>query len=139
MWAGRKEGRKEALVGGASNGSRGHGGDSADPPRDDTARIDMERRAYPLHVIHEYRMDKDAVQKTAAFLRKSDPEKLRIKCGISGARMALLPYAIEVLYALVESFAPIDIALSSYGIREGLLYEQMSKKLQNICQSMLRY
>ena len=94
------------------------------------ARIDMERRAYPLHVIHEYRMDKDAVQKTAAFLRQSDPEALRIKCGISGARMALLPYAIEVLDALVESFAPIDIALSSYGIREGLLYEQMSKKLR---------
>jgi exopolyphosphatase/guanosine-5'-triphosphate,3'-diphosphate pyrophosphatase len=94
------------------------------------ARIDMERRAYPLHVIHEYRMDKDAVQKTAAFLRQSDPEKLRIKCGISGARMALLPYAIEVLDALVESFTPIDIALSSYGIREGLLYEQMSKKLR---------
>ena len=94
------------------------------------ARIDMERRAYPLHVIHEYRMDKDAVQKTAAFLRQSDPETLRIKCGISGARMALLPYAIEVLDALVESFAPIDIALSSYGIREGLLYEQMSKKLR---------
>ena len=42
--------------------------------------------------------------------------------------MALLPYAIEVLDALVESFAPIDIALSSYGIREGLLYEQMYKK-----------
>ena len=94
------------------------------------ARIDMERRAYPLHVIHEYRMDKDAVQKTAAFLRQSDPEKLRIKCGISGARMALLPYAIEVLDALVESFTPIDIALSSYGIREGLLYEQMSKELR---------
>ena len=44
--------------------------------------------------------------------------------------MALLPYAIEVLDALVESFTPIDIALSSYGIREGLLYEQMSKKLR---------
>ncbi|MDA8635948.1 Ppx/GppA family phosphatase [Rhodobacteraceae bacterium] len=94
------------------------------------ARIDMERRAYPLHVIHEYRMDKDAVQKTAAFLRQSHPEKLRIKCGISRARMVLLPYAIEVLDALVESFTPIDIALSSYGIREGLLYEQMSKKLR---------
>ena len=41
-----------------------------------------------------------------------------------------MPYAIEVLKRLVRTFRPHDIAVSSYGIREGLLYEQMPDKLR---------
>ena len=95
------------------------------------ARIDMERRGYPLHVLHEYRMDKDAVADTLRFIEKSDLEALRGACSISSARMSLVPYAGEVLGRLIETFSPAGIAISSYGIREGLLYEQMPQKLRD--------
>src|SRR6056297_2044121 len=95
------------------------------------ARIDMHRRCYPLHVLHEYRMDAEAVQKTLAFIESSDLDKLRKACGISSARMALVPLAGEVLTAVIETFQPKDIATSSYGIREGLLYEQMPQNLRD--------
>jgi exopolyphosphatase/guanosine-5'-triphosphate,3'-diphosphate pyrophosphatase len=39
--------------------------------------------------------------------------------------MALVPYAAEVLHHLLAEFKPADIAISSYGIREGMLYEVM--------------
>lgn len=95
------------------------------------ARVDMARRGYPLHVLHEYRMTPKAVQLTAKFIHDSDLDELRAQCGISSARMSLVPYAIDVLTRLVREFKPKDIAISSYGIREGLLYEQMPQKLRD--------
>ncbi|WP_037371214.1 Ppx/GppA family phosphatase [Salipiger mucosus] len=95
------------------------------------ARIDMERRAYPLHVLHEYRMDAAAVLDTLKFIEKSDPDELRSACSLSSARMSLVPYAGEVLKELLAAFEPSEIAISSYGIREGLLYEQMPQQLRD--------
>ncbi|ETX16639.1 exopolyphosphatase [Roseivivax halodurans JCM 10272] len=95
------------------------------------ARIDMERQNYPLHVLHEYRMDADAVMETAKFIEEADLEALRKQCSLSSSRMALVPYAVEVLKRLVQQFKPADIAISSYGIREGLLYEQMPQDLRD--------
>lgn len=96
------------------------------------ARVDMYRRGYPLHVLHEYRMSTTSVSRTAKFIADHpDHEELRANCGISSTRMALVPLAAEVLYRLVKTFRPKDIAISSYGIREGMLYEQMPQRLRD--------
>ncbi|MCG6903993.1 MAG: exopolyphosphatase, partial [Rhodobacter sp.] len=50
---------------------------------------------------------------------------------ISEARMALVPLACEVLRALLRRLKPHEIAISSYGIREGMLYEQMPDELRH--------
>jgi exopolyphosphatase/guanosine-5'-triphosphate,3'-diphosphate pyrophosphatase len=94
------------------------------------ARIDMERRGYPLRVLHEYRMTAKAIRDTAKYIAAHDLEELRQRCGISTNRMSLVPYAIDVLRGVVRRFSPHDIAISSYGIREGMLYEQMPDKLR---------
>ena len=94
------------------------------------ARIDMHRRGYPLKVLHEYRMSAKDVRETAKFINESNLDKLRSACGVSASRMSLVPYAIDVLTRLVKTFKPKDIAVSSYGIREGLLYEQMPQRLR---------
>jgi exopolyphosphatase/guanosine-5'-triphosphate,3'-diphosphate pyrophosphatase len=95
------------------------------------ARIDMHRRGYPLHVLHEYRMTARSVTATAKYIADSDPDELRVACGVSQARMSLVPLAAEVLTRLVSTFKPKDIAISSYGIREGMLYEQMPQRLRD--------
>jgi len=94
------------------------------------ARIDMARRGYPLKVLHEYRMTAKSVRDTVKYIEKKDLEKLRNVTGLSVARMSLVPYAVDVLAQLVRTFKPKDIAISSYGIREGLLYEQMPQRLR---------
>jgi exopolyphosphatase/guanosine-5'-triphosphate,3'-diphosphate pyrophosphatase len=94
------------------------------------ARIDMERRGHPLTVLHEYRMTSREVSKTADYIAKSDLQELRARCHISDSRMSLVPLAIIVLKALLRKFKPKDIAVSSYGIREGMLYEQMPRELR---------
>jgi len=95
------------------------------------ARIDMVRRGYPLHVLHEYRMTRASVVETVKFIRERDPDALRNLAGVSSTRMALVPFASEVLSRLVKTFRPKDIAISSYGIREGMLYEQMPQRLRD--------
>jgi len=44
--------------------------------------------------------------------------------------MDLVPLAAEVLRVLVDMLKPKEIALSAYGIREGVLYEQMPDRLR---------
>lgn len=94
------------------------------------ARIDMERTGYPLKVLHEYRMTPDAVHETIDFIAKADIEALRGQTGTSEARMRLIPLACEVLDRLIRKINPGEVAISAYGIREGLLYEQMTPALR---------
>ncbi|WP_414897812.1 Ppx/GppA family phosphatase [Rhodovulum sp. YEN HP10] len=94
------------------------------------ARLDMERRGYPLTVLHEYRMTQASLSDTIDWIAASDPDALRQRTGTSADRMALVPYAGQVLRKLVAHLRPCEIAVSSYGIREGLLYEQMPEDLR---------
>jgi len=47
------------------------------------ARIDMERRGYPLTVLHEYRMTARRISATADYIAASDLQELRKRCNIS--------------------------------------------------------
>ncbi|MBK5935152.1 Ppx/GppA phosphatase [Rhodovulum imhoffii] len=94
------------------------------------AKIDMARRDYPFKVLHEYRMTKKSARATIDWIGENDLESLRASTGVSSDRMSLVPYAAQVLRQLISTFKPSEIAVSSYGIREGLLYEQMPLALR---------
>ena len=94
------------------------------------ARLDMERRNYPLTVLHEYRMMPDALLETIQWILSSDLAQLRAQTGTSSERMELVPLACEVLRELIAILKPSEIDVSSYGIREGLLYEVMPERLR---------
>ena len=95
------------------------------------ARLDMERREYPLKVLHEYRMSRKSVLQTVKWIGKNDVDELRAISGSSEARMRLVPIASEVLKSLVQTFKPGSFAVSSYGIREGLLYGELPDELKS--------
>ncbi len=44
--------------------------------------------------------------------------------------MELVPLASMVLLELLHAFRPKEFCVSSYGIREGMLYEQMPDRLR---------
>jgi exopolyphosphatase/guanosine-5'-triphosphate,3'-diphosphate pyrophosphatase len=81
-------------------------------------------------VLHEYRMGPQSVLQTAHWIAESDIAALKAKTGTSEARLGLVPLAARVLRQLVLTFRPKEIDVSSYGIREGLLYEQMPERLR---------
>ncbi|GLK64296.1 exopolyphosphatase [Paracoccus kondratievae] len=95
------------------------------------ARLDMERAKYPMTVLHEYRMSPDAVYETVKWISGKSVSEMRSMTGISQSRLELVPLASLALRQLVQSLQPKSLAVSSYGIREGLLYEQMPAGLRS--------
>jgi len=75
-------------------------------------------------------MGPQSVLQTAHWIAESDIAALKAKTGTSEARLGLVPLAARVLRQLVLTFRPKEIDVSSYGIREGLLYEQMPERLR---------
>jgi exopolyphosphatase/guanosine-5'-triphosphate,3'-diphosphate pyrophosphatase len=94
------------------------------------ARLDMERRNYPLTVLHEYRMTPKGLLDTLDWIETSDLAVLRARTGTSPERMELVPLACEVMRELIKMLKPSEIDVSAYGIREGLLFEQMPDRLR---------
>ena len=94
------------------------------------ARLDMERRGYPLTVLHEYEMTPKSIRKTIDWLDGQDLKKLRDRTGISPERIVLVPLAGQILRQMLHIFRPHDIYISSYGIREGVLFERMTDDLR---------
>ncbi len=94
------------------------------------ARIDMERRSYPLRVLHEYILRPQDIRDTLRYVSVQNLDALRQRAGISAARIALVPLAGEVLLRLLTTFKPKQVAISAYGLREGLLYENMPQALR---------
>ncbi len=94
------------------------------------ARLDMLRKGYPLAVLHEYEMSPKSIRATIDWIETQDLNDLRLQTGIGQARISLIPKAIQVLRPLLATFKPSAVAVSSFGIREGVLYEQMSDRLR---------
>ncbi|WP_440446707.1 Ppx/GppA family phosphatase [Pararhodobacter marinus] len=94
------------------------------------ARLDMERRGYPLTVLHEYEMTPKSIRKTIDWLETQDLKTLRNRTGNSPERITLVPLATVVLRQILTVFRPREIYISSYGIREGVLFEQMPDVLR---------
>jgi exopolyphosphatase/guanosine-5'-triphosphate,3'-diphosphate pyrophosphatase len=95
------------------------------------ARIDMDRLGYPLTVLHEYRMSRKALYRTIDHIQDTPIEELRARTGIGESRMALVPIAAQVLKELLRELKPGDIAISGYGIREGMLYQHMPQNIRD--------
>ncbi|WP_242512071.1 Ppx/GppA family phosphatase [Rhodobaculum claviforme] len=94
------------------------------------ARLDMERRGYPLTVLHEYAMTPKSIRKTVDWVARSDLKALKSRTGISAERIALVPLAGVVLREVLKVFRPRAVHISAYGLREGLLYEQMPAEVR---------
>ncbi|QIE41906.1 Ppx/GppA family phosphatase [Meridianimarinicoccus aquatilis] len=95
------------------------------------AKIDMARRNYPLKVLHEYLMRPAELRTTLKWIGDTDLSAIKAMSGVSGTRLSLVPYAAEVLSGVLKTLKPREIAISSYGLREGLLYEQMPQMLRD--------
>ena len=50
--------------------------------------------------------------------------------GTSAQRLSLVPLAAEVLAELIRRIEPERVAVSAYGLREGLLYRQMPEAMR---------
>ncbi len=93
-------------------------------------RVHMARSGYPLAVLHEYEMEPEQLRSEALWMTRQTPEALDALSDISAARAEVLPLAAAVLERLIACFQPDRVAVSAYGLREGLLYGHLTPELR---------
>lgn len=85
----------------------------------------MQARNYPLTDPHGFYLNAEEATELADTLAASDPETLQAMPRISSMRGASMPDAAVLLQAMLKKLEPIGLMFSSWGLREGLLYDRL--------------
>ena len=93
------------------------------------ARIDMLTSDYPLPITHEYSMSPKRVAELRRSANTTDAKLARL---IAPARLATAPAAAMLLELLVEELEPAELVVSTFGIREGLLYSKLKPSVRRL-------
>lgn len=92
------------------------------------ARLDMHLSDYALPIVHGYCMAAEEAQRLVRVLAHMAPKSLRAVEGLSAARIPALADAAALLAALVRRLGSSMLVVSAYGLREGLLYGDLSEE-----------
>jgi exopolyphosphatase / guanosine-5'-triphosphate,3'-diphosphate pyrophosphatase len=85
----------------------------------------MAAQAYPLSDPHGFELDAAAALNLANGLAASEAEVIKGRDRISSMRAEKLPDAAVLLQALLAQLNPERVVFSSWGLREGLLYDRL--------------
>jgi exopolyphosphatase/guanosine-5'-triphosphate,3'-diphosphate pyrophosphatase len=89
------------------------------------ARLHMHDVGYPLTILSNYQMPPDAPTRLLPLV--NDAEALAQTKVVASARIAALPGATALLAGVVRLLEPNELVTSIYGLREGLLFDQLSE------------
>lgn len=90
------------------------------------ARHAMTTSGWPIDDPHGFEIDAAPAQAVAKALAKRKPEALLPVPGLSSSRLAALPDTAALLFVLIRALQPGRLVFSSWGLREGLLWEHMA-------------
>ncbi|HWJ59484.1 MAG TPA: Ppx/GppA family phosphatase [Sphingomicrobium sp.] len=93
------------------------------------ARIDMIATEFPLPITHQYRMKPSRAKELRKLVRAVEP---RFSGAAAPSRLASAPVAAMLLELLVEELEPSALVVSTYGIREGLLYSKLKPSVRTL-------
>ena len=89
------------------------------------ARLHMHDVGYPLTILSNYQMPPDAPTQLMPLV--NDAVALAQTKVVASARVAALPGATALLAGVVKLLEPSELVTSIYGLREGLLFDQLSE------------
>ncbi|HZH52578.1 MAG TPA: exopolyphosphatase [Microvirga sp.] len=89
------------------------------------AKLHQAAKDYPLHVMHGYVINPEDGLDFLHLVEEVDTKTLKDIETISEARRPLLAYGAILLEEIIRLGEPKEIAISAYGVREGLLYEKL--------------
>ena len=92
------------------------------------AQIHMEQIHYPLHVIHQYSLNAIEAISFARFVGNLSHETLTRIQGLSRSRIDAVPYAARLIERLILHTEVDQLVFCAYGLREGCLFERLSRK-----------
>jgi exopolyphosphatase / guanosine-5'-triphosphate,3'-diphosphate pyrophosphatase len=86
------------------------------------ARLHMEQAHYPLHIIHQYTVQRRSAEAFLEILAGMSRRSLERIATVNRKRLELVPLAALILRELIAIGAPERIVFSAYGLREGYAY-----------------
>lgn len=89
------------------------------------SRLHMHEAGYPLTILSNYQIPPEAPARLSSLV--NDREALAATRVVASARMAALPGATALLAGVVRLLEPSELVTSIYGLREGLLFDQLSE------------
>lgn len=95
------------------------------------ARLEMEEDDHPLPVMHYHEMAPKAATRIVSILGDLSVEDLRNVPGLSGQRIPTLHDAATLLQTLVKELKSSRLVVSSTGLREGLLYQELPEAIRH--------
>ena len=93
-------------------------------------RVDIALRGHPIGVLHQHAMSRADTLKVVDFVRRQSRRSLERLEEAAAKRADALPYAATVLARVLEQGGFEKVILSSYGLREGLLFDAMAPELR---------
>lgn len=115
-WAGRGAGLPFYLVGGSWRA---------------LAKLDMALTGYPLPVIHQYAMTAERVRELTRAIPSLSRQQLRETAEITSTRAGLMGDAAALLSVLLKQLGCDRTVASSFGLREGLLYDALDQEVRD--------
>lgn len=95
------------------------------------ARIHIIQSGYPLRVMHGYSIPAaDALDFARRVRRLVATNSLANIETVTEARRPLLGYAALVMEYIITTAKPTEVVFSTYGVREGLLFEMLPERVQ---------
>lgn len=94
------------------------------------AKLHMQAKNYPLHIMHAYEMDPNEAHDFLVRVAKGDLDNMPGIEAVSKNRRQLLSYGAIVLLETIDRMKPSKIVFSALGVREGYLYSLLSKQEQ---------
>lgn len=90
------------------------------------ARIHLAKKAHPLSVLHHYELPATDAASICDLIARQTPRSLQEMPGVSRRRLDTLPYAAIVFRAVLARTGAESVVISAGGIREGVLYRDLS-------------
>ena len=92
------------------------------------ARVHMAQMHSPLHIIHQYTLQRNEAGDFTRLLAKQSKESLTRVEGVPRKRQDSLPLAALVMRRLLKVLEPKDVVFSANGLREGLAYALLDER-----------
>src|SRR5262249_17547228 len=90
------------------------------------ARIHMEQTGHPLHIIQQYRIEREQAEDLLRIMSRLGRRSLSAISGLSRRRLETLPFAAMLLERVLRRARPDAVVFSAYGLREGYVFNQLS-------------
>ncbi len=95
------------------------------------ARLHMAQVHYPLTIVQGYSLDHSTARSLANFVSQLSPDTLNGIESVSKSRAETLPLSALVLERILARSTPGQFTTSVYGVREGVLYKQLNKRVRD--------